>query len=57
MDYFELMCISIVVGIGCYLGVVGISSITELIMFGIKQISKKQKRDRKCILRENFHDG
>lgn len=47
MDYFELMCISIVVGIGCYLGVVGISSITELIMFGIKQISRKQKRDRK----------
>ena len=47
MDYFELMCISIVVEIGCYLGVVGISSITELIMFGIKQISKQQKRDRK----------
>lgn len=47
MDYFELMCISIVVGICCYLGVIGISSITELFMFGIKQISKKQKRDRK----------
>lgn len=47
MDFYELICSGTAIGIGCYLGVMGMHAFAELIVFSIKQINKKQNRDRK----------
>lgn len=47
MNFFELMYSGTAIGIGCYIGVISMYAFTELIVFGIKQINKKQNRDCK----------
>ena len=47
MDFYELMYSGTAIGIGCYLGVMGMQTLTELIVLGIKQINKQQNQDPK----------
>ena len=41
MNFFELMYNGVAVGIGCYIGVMGMHSFLELIAQGIKKAQKK----------------